>query len=250
MHRLTPHRSLHGRGTFSDGDGAYRNNLDCKWTIKPTLPNTVVMLFVTELELVDDADRLEVYDGDSLAATQLASYTGASVPPSLVSSGTSMLVRFSTNAAGESGKGFSAAYHAVCTAGYLWNEVSASCEPCPAGSYSEIANAPSCKACPLGTYADSPGQTACSGCPTAATTVSEGSYLAAACTCQTGYFGFDNLCIVCPTGAECPGGNLVRAKSGWCEGPAVVNGSVSVPTFRHCCEPSNCPGGVSAGCDA
>jgi len=237
------------RGAFSDGDGSYRNNLDCRWTIAPTLANSVVMLFITELELLDDADRLQIYDGSAITSTQLASYTGSTVPPSTVSSGASLLVRFTSNAAGEAGAGFTAAYHAVCSAGYLWNEVSASCEPCPAGSYSEIANAPSCQPCPLGTYAATTGQTACTACPTAATTVSPGAYLPAACTCMAGHFGWDNMCIVCPTGGECPGGNLVRAKSGWCEGAALVNGSSSIPTYKHCCNPDNCPGGIAAACD-
>ena len=46
------------------------------------------------------------------------------------------------------------------------------------------------------------------------------------------------------------GGNLVRARSGWCEGPSLVNGSSSIPTYKHCCTPANCPGGVAATCDS
>jgi len=206
------------------------------------------MLFITELELLDDSDRLEIYDG-STTNMLLASYTGSSIPPSIVSTGSSMLVRFVTNAAGDSGRGFEAAYHAVCAAGYLWNEVSASCQACPVGSYSEIANAPTCKPCPLGTYALSTGATVCTSCPTAATTSSPGAYLLQACTCQAGYYGWDNTCFVCPTGAECPGGNLVRALYGWCEAPVSVNGSASRPAYKHCCVPSKCPGGVAAACD-
>ena len=56
---------------------------------------------------------------------QLASYTGRTVPPSIISSGSTMLVRFVSNAAGESGKGFEAAYQAVCEAGFTWDTVSA-----------------------------------------------------------------------------------------------------------------------------
>ncbi|KAL3920998.1 MAG: hypothetical protein SGPRY_005054, partial [Prymnesium sp.] len=235
------------RGVFSDGDGSYRSNLDCRWTISPSLSNSHVMLFITSIEMPDDADRVEIFDGSSTSAPKLASYTGSTVPPSIVSNGPTMLVRFTSNAAGESGKGFEAAYHAVCAAGYLWNEVSASCEPCPAGSYAETSNSLRCKPCPRGSYSSVPGQLACTSCPTAATTVSPGASLPTACTCQSGHVGWDNACIVCPTGAECPGGNLLRALAGYCQ--YTGNGS-TVPAFKHCCTIASCPGGVQAACDS
>ena len=67
--------------------------------------------------MIDDADRLEIYDGSAITDTKIADYTGSTIPPSIVSSGATLLVRFITNAAGESGRGFEAAYHAVCSAG-------------------------------------------------------------------------------------------------------------------------------------
>jgi len=235
------------RGTLSDGDGAYRANLDCRWTISPSQPNSNVMLFITEIELIDDADRVDIHDGSSLTDTKLASYTGSTVPPSVTSSSGTLLVRLVTNAAGESGKGFQAAYRAVCAAGFSWDALSASCVACPAGSYAEIANSPRCKPCPLGTYAATAGRSVCTSCPAGATTVSVGSSLVSDCTCLPGYFGWNNLCLVCPTGADCPGGNLVRALSGWCGGSS--DGSAA-PSFKHCCAQSSCPGGAQAECDA
>ena len=111
------------RGVFSDGDGPYRNSLDCKWTISPSLPNSNVLLVLTQLELLDDGDKLEIYDGSSTSAPLLASYTGTSIPPSVTSTGRHMVVWLRTDAAGAVGDGFQAAYQAVCNAGYTWDTV-------------------------------------------------------------------------------------------------------------------------------
>jgi hypothetical protein len=48
------------RGIFSDGDGAYRNGLDCRWAITPSLPHTRVRVVITQLDLLDAGDRLEI----------------------------------------------------------------------------------------------------------------------------------------------------------------------------------------------
>ena len=142
------------RGVFSDGDGKYRNNLDCRWKIQPTLANTYVRVVVTQLELLDAGDKLEVYDGDALTSPLLASYTGSSIPPSLISSGKKLMVRLVTDA-GETQR-FQAAYQAVCAPGFTWDSVSASCKACPAGSYAGIAASTECTACPVGFYAPLP----------------------------------------------------------------------------------------------
>ena len=79
------------------------------------------------------------------------------------------------------------------------------------------------------------------------TTPTQGAYQLEACICQPGYYGVDNTCAVCADGAECPGGNLMRARAGWCE---VKNSEPGVASlFRHCCKPDLCPGGVAAVCD-
>ena len=79
------------------------------------------------------------------------------------------------------------------------------------------------------------------------TTPTQGAYQEEACICQPGYYGVANTCAVCADGAECPGGNLMRARAGWCE---VKNSEPGVASlFRHCCKPDLCPGGVAAVCD-
>lgn len=235
------------RGVFSDGDGKYRNNLDCRWKIQPTLANTYVRVVVTQLELLDAGDKLEVYDGDALTSPLLASYTGSSIPPSLISSGKKLMVRLVTDAAGENGEGFQAAYQAVCAPGFTWDSVSASCKACPAGSYAGIAASTECTACPVGFYAPLPGAGSCLQCPAYATTSQPGAYLLQACSCQPGYYGWNNECRVCSDGGSCPGGNLVAASPGWCE---TTNTTGYPPSFAHCCEPRLCPGGLNARCDA
>lgn len=235
------------RGVFSDGDGPYRNGLDCRWTITPALPHTNVRVTLTALGLVDNHDRVEIYDGDALTAPLLASYTGSSIPPAITGTGSSLLVRLTTDAAGDNGEGFQAAYQAVCSAGYTWDTVSASCAPCPAGMASSLAGAMRCEPCPVGFYNAQPGATQCTQCPAFATTSQPGGYVLRACTCQAGYFGWNNECRICPEGAACPGDRLVSARPGWCE---TSNATTAVPTFAHCCQPHLCPGGLNAACDA
>ena len=71
------------RGSFSDGDGAYRNNLDCRWHMKPAVAHSNVLLFFSNLDIADPNDRLSIYDGDTVNAPLLASYTGSTIPPSV-----------------------------------------------------------------------------------------------------------------------------------------------------------------------
>ena len=79
-------------------------------------------------------------------------------------------------------------------------------------------------------------------------------------------------CSACVEGGVCPGGRAVLARAGWCEaGTVVVTGSTDAGgggagnegvegdtagtvnagarLFRHCCEPSQCPGGFGASCE-
>ena len=80
-------------------------------------------------------------------------------------------------------------------------------------------------------------------------------------------------CSACVEGGVCPGGRAVLARAGWCEAGTVMTGSDSTGAgggsaggegvegdasrtvnararlFRHCCEPSQCPGGLGASCE-
>ena len=190
-----------------------------------------------------------MYDGEDINAPLLATYTGTNIPPAVTSSGHSLLVRFTSDGAGEAAQGFEAAFQAVCEPGTTWDAVSAACKPCPHGSFSSAPNAPACTPCPAGQYAPNEGSTSCTACPQFATTPSQGSYLAEACICQPGYYALDSVCEVCAEGAECLGGNLMKARAGWCEVPPTDEAG-SVASFLHCCRPEECTGGVGATCDA
>lgn len=89
-------------GTFSDGSGSnnYQNNADCKWLIQPPGATSVTLSFTSfDLELSSPDgqsiyDAVEVFDGTTVAAPLLGRFTGNSLPPSLTSTGGSILVRF------------------------------------------------------------------------------------------------------------------------------------------------------------
>jgi N-acetylneuraminic acid mutarotase len=53
------------RGIFSDGNGLYENSADCRWVLNPSTAQANVRLVITDLELLDDGDRLMVYDGST-----------------------------------------------------------------------------------------------------------------------------------------------------------------------------------------
>ena len=71
------------RGAFTDGAGYALNNLDCRWHMKPAVAHSNVLLFFSNLDIADPNDRLSIYDGDSVNAPLLASYTGSTIPPSV-----------------------------------------------------------------------------------------------------------------------------------------------------------------------
>ena len=103
--------------TFTDGSGGnnYCNNQDCKWLIQPPQATSVTLNF-TAFELEDASpdgqtiyDAVEVYDGTTTSATLLGRFTGSNLPPSITSSGGSLLVRFISDLE-ENKQGFSAYY--------------------------------------------------------------------------------------------------------------------------------------------
>ena len=50
--------------------------------MKPAVAHSNVLLFFSNLDIADPNDRLSIYDGDSVHAPLLASYTGSTIPPS------------------------------------------------------------------------------------------------------------------------------------------------------------------------
>lgn len=245
------------RGSFGDGDGEYLSNLDCQWIITPDVANANVRISLSEIDIIDSSDRVVLYDGDSTNAPRLNSegYTGQILPPSITSSGPSLLVRFRSDSAEVSG-GFKALYEAVCAPGHSFNQFNNGCEPCPAGTYAISANAAACLPCPAGTYANSIGSISCTACAIYSTTPTVAAISATACSCQPGYVsngagGAGLICSICTEGGDCPGGGTMRALSGWCEDTDPLDPTVAATpiAFSKCCIQEQCPGGSAALCN-
>jgi len=104
-------------GTITDGSGTnnYCNNQDCKWLIQPPQATTVTLNFTAfDLEQASTDgqtiyDAVEIYDGTNTSASLLGRFTGNNLPPSITSTGGSLLVRFFSDLE-ENKQGWSAYY--------------------------------------------------------------------------------------------------------------------------------------------
>ncbi|GIV23045.1 MAG: hypothetical protein KatS3mg025_0704 [Bacteroidia bacterium] len=85
-------------GSFSDGSGNsdYTNRADCRWLIQPP-GATWVRLSFTSFTTEANYDFVRVYDGPTTSSPLLGSYSGTTLPPTLTSTGGSMLVVFTSD---------------------------------------------------------------------------------------------------------------------------------------------------------
>lgn len=86
-------------GSFTDGTSqneTYVKNLDCEWLIKPANALSISLDF-TRFDIEQDFDFVEVFDGSTTSAPLLGSFTGKNIPNQVVSTGGTMLVRFTTD---------------------------------------------------------------------------------------------------------------------------------------------------------
>jgi len=85
-------------GFFDDGSGPskYWNNTDCEWLISPSNGKPIFLIFY-QLNTESGKDIITIYDGDNISAPVLGSFSGSTIPPILVSSGSKMLIRFTTD---------------------------------------------------------------------------------------------------------------------------------------------------------
>jgi len=87
-------------GTFDDGSQTnvvYTENNDCSWLIEPPGAQIVTLQF-NRFETEGSNDIVSVYDGSDANAPLIGSYSGNLIPPSIVSSDSSLFVEFKTNA--------------------------------------------------------------------------------------------------------------------------------------------------------
>ncbi|GAB0086814.1 Cubilin [Sergentomyia squamirostris] len=86
-------------GVLTKDSGIFDRSADCVWTIISIDPSRKVALTVSQLELyryqadneTESESRIEVYDGDSINATLIGTYTKA--PPTLYSSGNAITLQ-------------------------------------------------------------------------------------------------------------------------------------------------------------
>jgi Zn-dependent metalloprotease len=97
-------------GSFNDGSGGsnYGNNQQCYWFISPPCASSVTLSF-SQFNTELNYDGIIVYNGWDNNATQLAVYSGTSIPSSVTSNTGKMLVVFVSDYS-TSMQGFSANY--------------------------------------------------------------------------------------------------------------------------------------------
>ncbi len=97
-------------GTITDNSGAsdYLNNMSCDKLIQPLDGGPITLRF-TEFHTEVTYDVVRVYDGSTTSSPLLGSFSGNSLPPTLISSAGSMLIRF-TSDWGDVAAGWSATY--------------------------------------------------------------------------------------------------------------------------------------------
>lgn len=114
--RLVPHSTLeHLYSHAKYGDQNYENKEDCDWIIKTRDSQHIQLRFLTfELEHEQDCsyDYVDIYNGYDDSSPLLGRFCGNKVPPEIISSSDSLLVRFRSDDT-INNKGFSAAYIAI-----------------------------------------------------------------------------------------------------------------------------------------
>lgn len=100
-------------GIISDGSGSlnYSNNMTCNWLLSPPGALNITLTF-TSFNTEAGYDFVNVYDGNSAAATLLGSFSGTAIPAPITSSGGALYIRFTTDQSVVGG-GFSANF--TCT---------------------------------------------------------------------------------------------------------------------------------------
>jgi len=101
-------------GSFEDGSGPLANYTagnNCSWLIAPTDSVTSITLNFTAFDVASD-DNVNVYDGATTSDPLLGTFTGSTLPTSVTSTGSKMLVTFTTNASNFA-KGWQAEYNST-----------------------------------------------------------------------------------------------------------------------------------------
>ena len=95
---------------ISDGPANYENSQDCSWSISSSTGGSIRIRF-TAFKTETGSDVLKVYDGARTTDPLLVSHSGPNLPSprTLTSTGTSMLIKFSSDSS-QTEAGFSATF--------------------------------------------------------------------------------------------------------------------------------------------
>lgn len=102
-------------GSFSDGSGSsnYLNNVNCSWLINPSGVSSITLRFNNfNTESINDV--VNVYDGNDDSYPLLGTFSGSTIPGSITSTGSTMFVKFTTNAT-VTAAGWDASYTSTIT---------------------------------------------------------------------------------------------------------------------------------------
>jgi len=87
-------------GTIEDGSSPkfdYQNNADCMWLIAPTDSIEYIRITFDRINTEIANDIITIYDGETTADSVLGVFSGNTIPAEIKSTGTKVLVRFTTN---------------------------------------------------------------------------------------------------------------------------------------------------------
>jgi hypothetical protein len=94
--------STYDFGTIEDGSGPladYQNSANCSWLIAPDDSISTITLNFERFNLAT-GDEVKIYDGANASAPLLGTYTGSSLPPATISTGSNLFVTFNSNGSG------------------------------------------------------------------------------------------------------------------------------------------------------
>jgi hypothetical protein len=106
------------KGSIRDGIGPYSHLLNCALMLQGFQGSTIVLSF-SEFETEQGADVLYVHDGPSGESELLGQFSGAQLPPTVTSTGSTMYVRFASDA-NTNGAGFVADFAVLGTPVEYW----------------------------------------------------------------------------------------------------------------------------------
>ncbi|HOY30645.1 MAG TPA: C10 family peptidase [Bacteroidales bacterium] len=88
--------------TFHDGSkySLYWNDTDCEWLIAPDNDQPITLIF-NSFATEQGHDFLSIYDGADATAPLIGQYSGHDLPPTVVSTGNRLYLRFTTDNAGQ-----------------------------------------------------------------------------------------------------------------------------------------------------